>query len=587
MAISFSCVFCDKQYVVRNDQAGQDIRCTGCGASLTVPEDDAFKTNRPVRNDLSSAANSRSRDATYGDSPADDWQWLGRSTPGERPATPKTESSGGPARAIAVVVLLVSMLLPISKLLLQQKNRGQRRPVAQHPFAHRNGWHNWQSYTSDEEDFSIDAPEAMGRSPDVPPYASRTYSWKNPVMDGGVTVVELTPSIALDIPTTTVYSVFQGAIIDEEQPRGLRGRARLSQKTTPEFHEFTSESGLRKFRCRIMISGTTLYIVKLGYRDSLMPVDQEIFNRYFDSFTLTKPGVIPAEAKHDESYLDRRRTFEKVITKHMPAPQDWQVQIAPENVEVIRYASGEFGLPAWLAIPNGAGRDDKRPAFVYLHGGNAFDKLDYEFCKPALDAGFVVLVPIFRGENGQSGNYEAMLGETDDAASAVRWLSEHEAVDAEKIFVFGHDFGGGLAGLLSLRDDVPIRHTGSCGGLYHDFSFYIWALNDTLPFAIADKDERDMRLLIANLTDMQRPHLAYVGDEDYNQLFVPTIRRRVLDIQVEQPEWKSQLQIETVSGDHISSLDESIQRYVEFMKRDSGHNGKPHLVDPKKKTLNL
>ncbi|MEX0727685.1 MAG: hypothetical protein WD065_15520 [Planctomycetaceae bacterium] len=611
MAISFRCLFCDKRYQVRDSQAGREIRCTSCGASLTIPGDDHQNDRNQSRENKSRDLNSPSRDRPSPGSPAEDRQWLGRpapsSHPSESPATlsgrdssrnvpgnsprrpsPETESQSGFARVIAVVVLLVSIMLPLSKLLFRQMQRGQRRPAAaQNPFFDGNRRVRWESFSPEEGDFTIDVPEDMQVAGQVPPYATRQYRWNNALMEGDVTVVELTPSIALDIPDSTVYALFQKAIVNREQPRVRPGRSRITQKTTPEFHEFEFEMVVNKLRCRLLISGTKLYILKLTYRDPIASVAPETFDRYFDSFKVQIAGDIPAEERPAKSYQERLKSFEKKISKEMPSPQDWTIQIAPPGVKAIRYQSGEYELPAWLAVPAG-GEHRKQPAFVYLHGGNAFDKLDFEFCKPALDAGFVVLVPIFRSENGHPGNFEAMLGEADDAAAAVKWLSRHEAVDPERIYVFGHDFGGGIAGLLSLRDDVPIRHTGSCGGLYHDFSFYVWALGDTLPFPLMDKNEREMRLLIANLGDMQRPHLAYVGNNDFNQLFLPTIKRKLAELQPAQPP----LHIEGVPGDHISSLDESIRRYVQFMKSENAGKPPPQdqanpLIDPKKKTINL
>lgn len=459
----------------------------------------------------------------------------------------------------------------------------QRRPPAvQNPFHAMQARLNWNVFTPEESDFTIDVPEVIQNAALVPPYASREYRWDHGMMSGAITVVDLTFNIAKDIPHTTIYALFQSSILNKDQPH----YSKLTQNTTPEFHEFYSESGVKRLNCRLVIAGSQLFIVKFAYHDPLVPEASRTVARYFDSFRIHDPQPIIADEKPEETYQKRRLTFEKKISREMPAPQDWKVHTAPPNVEVVRYRSGEYEFPAWLAIPD-KGEQRKQPAFVYLHGGNAFDRLDFEFCKPALDAGFVVLVPIFRGENGNAGHFEAMLGEADDAAAAVEWLSRHDAVDPDKIYVFGHDFGGGISGLLSLRDDVPIRHTGSCAGLYHDFSFYVWALSDTLPFPLGDKGERDMRLLLSNLDDMQRPHHAYVGNNDYIRLFLPTISRKLAERAVAQP----LLQIEAVAGDHITSLDESIRRYVEFMKSDvkgnSANEQKPSLIDPNKKTFNL
>src|SRR5262249_44512173 len=99
------------------------------------------------------------------------------------------------------------------------------------------------------------------------------------------------------------------------------------------------------------------------------------------------------------------------------------------------YESAGRKLKAWVHSPKGSG---PRPALVYLHGGFAFGNDDMEECQPFVAAGFVVMCPSFRGENGNAGNFEMMFGEVDDAAAAVRWLAAQKTVDPKRIYVFGH-----------------------------------------------------------------------------------------------------------------------------------------------------
>ncbi|MFN0196751.1 MAG: alpha/beta hydrolase family protein, partial [Planctomycetaceae bacterium] len=494
-----------------------------------------------------------------------------------------------------------SLLIPFSvafmKLVKQQQRQQQppgRVPFNQpQPFDMKFGPQlSWSSFTSPAGDFTVDVAGPVADSDDVLKTASRTYSWNSLTLTGSVIVVELTPSIVGDIPREAIYSIVQNQLISERDNRFPRARNRgLKQKTTPEFHEFEMNLMMEQLRCRLVVSGGRLYILKVVNRDPLFQMHGSLTDRFFDSFRINTVIDAMPEVEPITTYQKRFKNLQKKITKPMAAPQDWKLQFAPPGVEEVKYRSGQFDLPAWLAIPPGK-EQQKNPAYVYLHGGNAFDILDYEFCKPALDAGFVVMVPMFRGENGNPGQYEALLGEADDAASAVQWLSRHDAVDPEKIYVFGHDFGGGIAGLLSLRDDVPIRHTGSCAGLYHDLSFYSWSLGEILPFPLGDKNERDLRLLTANLADMRRPHLAYVGKDDFNQLFLITAKRKIKELQVKRPDQSPMLQFEEIPGDHVSSLEEAIRRYVEFMKSDVGPNPqqprppKPQF-DPQKKVIEL
>jgi dipeptidyl aminopeptidase/acylaminoacyl peptidase len=165
------------------------------------------------------------------------------------------------------------------------------------------------------------------------------------------------------------------------------------------------------------------------------------------------------------SYLDRLGTFESQLTISSPAPQDYSDDEPPEGVQVVHYLSGDMSLKAWLALPEDVS-DKKRPGVVYIHGGFAFGTGDFIDAQPFRDAGFVVMTPMLRGENGNPGNFELFLGEVDDAASAVKWLASQPFIDPKRLYVFGHSTGGGISALLTLRTNVPVVHTGSAGGLY-------------------------------------------------------------------------------------------------------------------------
>ncbi len=599
MTISFSCLFCDKRYQVRDDRAGQEIKCSSCGAMISVPDDANFHNYRDFGE----------RSAPGRNTTAADMETLELAESQPTPAAQRHPEVKGNAqgkgirffRLVGSLVFLLSFLIPFSmafmKMMKQQQRQQQqqRRPAFNRPQPfdlHFGPQLSWSTYTSPAGEFTVDIAGPLVDSNDASNTAMRTYSWSTDRLTASVTAVELTSSIVSDIPREAIYSIVQNQLINEHQKRlpNFRHQA-VKQNTTPDFHEFELNLMTENLRCRIAISGGRLYILKIVNRDPVFQVQNGLTDRFFDSFHINTIIDAAPEVEPVAAYQKRLKELQKKITKPMAAPQDWKIQFPPRGVEEIKYQSNEFELPAWLAIPPGK-EHQKNPAYVYLHGGNAFDIIDYEFCRPALDAGFVVLVPMFRGENGNPGQYEALLGETDDAAAAVQWLSRHEAVDPEKIYVFGHDFGGGIAGLLSLRDDVPIRHTGSCAGLYHDLSFYAWSLGEILPFPLADKHERDLRLLTANLADMRRPHLAYIGKDDFNQLFLITAKRKIKELQLKRPDQSPLLQFEEIPGDHVTSLEEAIRRYVEFMKSDVRVNRqqsnplKPQF-DPKKKVIEL
>jgi acetyl esterase/lipase len=214
---------------------------------------------------------------------------------------------------------------------------------------------------------------------------------------------------------------------------------------------------------------------------------------------------------HPNPYLERRANFTTKLTKTGKAPQEWENDPLPPGIEKVKYPSGDFQLEACLFVPPN-GREQQNPALVFFHGGFANSNAEILCCDAFMKAGFVVLAPTLRAENGGPGNFELFLGEVDDAANAVRWLAQQPFVDSERIYTFGHSVGGGISALLSLMDNVPIKHGGSSGGLYPPSVFADW--KSITPFNRKTKAEVEMRLLLGNIRCMQRPHYAYLGTED-------------------------------------------------------------------------
>jgi acetyl esterase/lipase len=151
-----------------------------------------------------------------------------------------------------------------------------------------------------------------------------------------------------------------------------------------------------------------------------------------------------------------------------------------------------------------------------------------------------------------------MLGEVDDGAAAVRWLASQEYVDSKKIYVFGHSSGGVMSAILSLYDNLPVRHTGSAGGLYGPDLFD--AMARMAPFEQQDPRERQMRVLIGNIRWMKRPHFAFIGSgDDY---------MRGEAAEQEASRAGAPLTATTISGNHHSSLAPAMRNYLEIIRQE-------------------
>ncbi len=275
----------------------------------------------------------------------------------------------------------------------------------------------------------------------------------------------------------------------------------------------------------------------------------------------TPPSESSAEPSVDFKYLKQRKQFKTKLIRKGPAPQETEVTVPARFIHPVEYPSLERNLKGWVYLPD----DDttrRRPALVFCHGGFAASANDLLCVEPFLNGDYVVFGPSWRGESGNSGNFELMLGEVDDAANAVRWLAQQPYVDPDRIYMFGHSVGGGIAALVSLMNDVPLRHSGSSGGLYPDVIFKAWS-PDITPFDYRDRTECAMRLLDGNTRSMQVPHYAFLGQNDYDEGF-SWVAKKYLDDPLKAP----LLKIQVIPGDHFSSFDEAVERYFQIVESD-------------------
>lgn len=260
-----------------------------------------------------------------------------------------------------------------------------------------------------------------------------------------------------------------------------------------------------------------------------------------------------------KTFDEWRAGFQTKLVRTGPSDQPFDpTETPPENVTEILYPSGDLKLKAWVYRPPDG--DEPRPALVYFHGGFAFGGEDLtESCRPFMDAGYVVMAPMLRGENGNPGHYELFFGEIDDARAACQWLAQQTYVSKDRIYTFGHSVGGGVSAVLSMLTNVPIRHGGSSGGLYDHATFLVWGLEGTVPFENTP-EERSVRLLIGNTSHMQHQHYAFIGAED--EAFNDSVEK------IQKESGAGKLTVERMPGDHFDSLEPSIRKYLQIVQQD-------------------
>lgn len=158
-------------------------------------------------------------------------------------------------------------------------------------------------------------------------------------------------------------------------------------------------------------------------------------------------GLFEPEVQlQSEMYASARRHFRTKLLRAAPSPQRDVFSLqAPSYVEVIEYRSDSLLLSAWLAGHQEPG--PPRPAVLFLHGGFELGAADWDMAIPYWQAGFVVMVPMLRGENGMPGTFSFLYDEVDDVLAAAEFLRHHPSVDSSMIFLAGHSAGGTLVQL--------------------------------------------------------------------------------------------------------------------------------------------
>src|SRR5262245_5792744 len=267
------------------------------------------------------------------------------------------------------------------------------------------------------------------------------------------------------------------------------------------------------------------------------------------------------EAQH-EDYARARAGFQTKLVRKGPAPQGWSSLKPPDGVAEVEYTSGELRLKAWVNRPS----DQKRghPTVLFLHGGFAFGMGDWEQTKPYRDAGFVVLAPMLRGENGQAGAFSYFYDEVDDVLAAAEYLSQQPYVDAERLFVAGHSVGGTLTLLTTLASD-RFRAAASFDGAPYWGPF---TEATDLPFDKSDPREILLRSPIAFASSFTCPLRIYHQPREQNHLaeFFALMSRRTVVLAKNRGLDVEELEIE---GDHMTLVPAAMRQSIAFFQRIS------------------
>jgi dipeptidyl aminopeptidase/acylaminoacyl peptidase len=272
------------------------------------------------------------------------------------------------------------------------------------------------------------------------------------------------------------------------------------------------------------------------------------------------PKEVPDITIQTQDYADARKEFATKLLTKGPAPfQDHCTNSAPpDGVSEVRFKSGSLELKAWISSPPKPW-GQKLQAVLFLHGGFCLDSEHWNVAKAFRDAGFFLMMPSMRGENGQPGNYSQNYDEVDDVLSAARYLRDLPYVDSTHLYIAGHSIGASLT-LLSAEASNMFRAAASYSGSpdavgYTRFAVYT---GNPVPFDFRNQRELQLRSARVYAASFKCPVRMYYGtDETHfaisNKATAEIAQSHHLDVQALE-----------VNGGHSSALPAAIQQSIEF-----------------------
>lgn len=250
-----------------------------------------------------------------------------------------------------------------------------------------------------------------------------------------------------------------------------------------------------------------------------------------------------------------RRGFSTQLLRATPSPQRYEDATPPPGVQEVAYSSGDLELKAWLSADPGDGQ--QHPTVVFLHGGFAFAEVDWQDAQPFVEAGFVLLMPMLRGENGNPGNFEAYYGEVDDAIAAGEFVAQLPYVDKENIFLTGHSAGGVVCALAAM---MPSRYKAAAplsGWL--DQSIGIMEKDPALvPYDANNRHEIRLRNPMAFTASLQVPVKLY-GEQG-------EVSRLNLAFQRSARQHGKSCDVVVVDGDHWSMVAPAVEDAISWFR---------------------
>jgi len=256
-----------------------------------------------------------------------------------------------------------------------------------------------------------------------------------------------------------------------------------------------------------------------------------------------------------EDLATARAGFVTKLRVRGPAPQPYDNVQSLAGATNVEYASGGLKLKGWLSSNENGGK--KMPAVVFLHGGWAFGDGDWKDAEPFAKAGFVLFMPMLRGENGNPGAYESYLGEVDDAIAAGKFVSTLPNVDGRNVFVAGHSVGGVLTCLVSMLPS-PYKAAAALDGYVEMKSWAAGSPQEQVPYDPDAVEEVRVRNPMEFAASIRCPLRLYASSAGWrvNALLAAKAKQAGKDCDMI-----------VVPGDHLAMVAPSVEQAIAWFQK--------------------
>jgi dipeptidyl aminopeptidase/acylaminoacyl peptidase len=171
---------------------------------------------------------------------------------------------------------------------------------------------------------------------------------------------------------------------------------------------------------------------------------------------------VSKDPKHQSPGTDYQRDVDARVKAEARYPELCKGAIDFKKV-TYRSSVGDLDIPAYLFQPLQKRGPKGHAALVWVHGGvhGNWGLTMFPFVKEAVERGYVVIAPDYRGSTGYGEAYHQAIDyggyEVDDVMSAVEYLKTLAHVDGDRIGIMGWSHGGYITLLSVLREKHPFK----------------------------------------------------------------------------------------------------------------------------------